>query len=117
MPSRSSWVKTKLKLPTQTEKPSRTPRAIRKVKFDSDIELEDNNDPHDGDGKQPLTVMIRQAALAGVVGSSHISLGGFMFLVLSLIIPSINETCKKKQQNEAKITLWPKRRHTNKRHF
>ncbi|KAH9953815.1 hypothetical protein BC827DRAFT_1246133, partial [Russula dissimulans] len=100
MPSRSSWVKTKLKLPTQTEKPSRAPRTIHKAKYlDSDIESEDDDDdPHDGDGKRPL--MTRQAALASVDRSSHISL---------------DETSRKKKQlNEAKIMLWPKRRHANK---
>ncbi|KAH9953497.1 hypothetical protein BC827DRAFT_131418 [Russula dissimulans] len=74
MPSRSLWLKTTLKLPTQTEKPSRAPRAIHKAKdLDSDIESEDDDDdddddPYDGDGKRPLTT--RQAALASVVGSS-----------------------------------------------
>ncbi|KAH9955062.1 hypothetical protein BC827DRAFT_1271997 [Russula dissimulans] len=75
IPSRSSRLKITLKLPTQTEN---LPRAIHKDKdLDSDIELEDDDDddddPRDGDGKRLLTT--RQAALASVVRSSHVSLG------------------------------------------
>jgi hypothetical protein len=67
MPSRSSRLEITLKPPTQTQKPSRAPRAIYKDKdLDSDIESEDDHeDDHfrDGGGKRPLS--------------------GFMFFVLS----------------------------------
>jgi hypothetical protein len=59
MPSRSSWLKITLKLPTQTQEPSRAPHTIHKDKgLDSDIESEDEDEddqPHGGDGKRPLT--------------------------------------------------------------
>ncbi len=76
MPSRSSRLKITLKLPTQTQKPARVRRVVHKDKvLDSDIESEDDDDdqPRGGDGKRPLTT--RQAVLASVVGSSHVSLG------------------------------------------
>ncbi|KAH9957195.1 hypothetical protein BC827DRAFT_1270393 [Russula dissimulans] len=60
----------------QPQKPSRVPRAFHNNKdLDSDIKLEDNNKddrPRGGDGKLPPTT--RQAVLASVIGSSHISL-------------------------------------------
>jgi Ino eighty subunit 2 len=75
-PSRSSRLKITLKLPTQTQKPTRVRRAVQKDKsLDSDIESEDSDGdrPRGADGKRPLTT--RQAVLASVVGSSHVSLG------------------------------------------
>jgi hypothetical protein len=81
-PSRSSRLKITLKQPTQTHKRSRAPRAVHEDKdLDSDIEpeVDDEDDhPRDGVGKRPPTT--RQVALASVVGSPHVSLGGFMFL-------------------------------------
>ena len=80
-PSRSSRLKITLKLPTQTLKPARVRRAVHKDKdLDSDVESEDDDDEHprDADGKRPLTT--RQAVLASVVGSSHVSLGTFPHL-------------------------------------
>jgi hypothetical protein len=68
-----------LKLPTHSQKPSRAPHAV----LDGDIQWEDDDGddhPSGGDGKRPLTTC--QAILASVVGSSHVSLGGFLFLVL-----------------------------------
>jgi hypothetical protein len=56
-------------------------RAANKDKDfkESDIESEDEDDddehPRGGEGKRPLTT--RQAVLASVVGSSHVSLGAF----------------------------------------
>ena len=48
---------------------------------ESDVESEDDDDddehPRGGEGKRPLTT--RQAVLASVVGSSHVSLGVFEF--------------------------------------
>jgi Ino eighty subunit 2 len=72
-PSRSSRLKITLKLPTQ--KPARVRRAVHKDKaLDSDVESEDDDDDQPrGDAKRPLTT--RQAVLASVVGSSHVSLG------------------------------------------
>ncbi|KAH9958477.1 hypothetical protein BC827DRAFT_1269530 [Russula dissimulans] len=59
MRSRSSWLNITLKLPTETQEPSRAPRTIHKDKgLDSDIESEDEDEddqPHGGDGKRPLT--------------------------------------------------------------
>ncbi|KAH9954657.1 hypothetical protein BC827DRAFT_1097335, partial [Russula dissimulans] len=57
---------------------------------------------------RPLTT--GQVVLASVVGSSHVSLGALMFLILCrLLIPaneSIDETpSRKKQLNEAEIAL------------
>jgi Ino eighty subunit 2 len=75
-PSRSSRLKITLKLPTQIQKPTRARRAVHKDKaLDSDIESEDSDAdrPRGADGKRPLTT--RQAVLASVVGSSHVSLG------------------------------------------
>ena len=80
-PSRSSRLKITLKLPTQTQKPTRVRRAVHKDKnLDSDIESEDSDDdrPRGIDGKRPLTT--RQAVLASVVGSSHVSLGASLRL-------------------------------------
>lgn len=78
MPPRSSRLKITLKLPAQTQKPApRVRRVIHKDKdLDSDVESEDeDDDPRGGEGKRPLTT--RQAVLASVVGSSHVSLGAF----------------------------------------
>ena len=77
-PSRSSRLKITLKLPTQTQKPIRARRTIHKDKaLDSEIESEDSDAdrPRGADGKRPLTT--RQAVLASVVGSSHVSLGAY----------------------------------------
>jgi len=55
-----------LKLPTQTQKPSRASRAVHKD-LDSDIELEDDDEddhPCGGDGKRLLTT--RQVVLASI---------------------------------------------------
>ncbi|KAI0291270.1 hypothetical protein BC826DRAFT_1106026 [Russula brevipes] len=89
-PSRSSRLKITLKLPTQPQKPPRVRRAVHKDKdLDSGIESEDDDDEQPRDGKRPLTT--RQAVLASVVGSSHVSL---------------DETSRKKKQlNEAEIAL------------
>jgi hypothetical protein len=53
-------------------------RVVHKEKNpDSDVESEEDDDddehPRGGEGKRPLTT--RQAVLASVVGSSHVSLG------------------------------------------
>jgi Ino eighty subunit 2 len=53
-------------------------RVVHKDKDpDSDVESEEDDDddehPRGGEGKRPLTT--RQAVLASVVGSSHVSLG------------------------------------------
>ena len=53
-------------------------RVVHKEKDpDSDLESEEDDDddepPRGGEGKRPLTT--RQAVLASVVGSSHVSLG------------------------------------------
>jgi hypothetical protein len=52
LPSRSSWLKITLKLPTQTQEPSRALRTIHKDKdLDSDIESEgeeEDDHPHAG---------------------------------------------------------------------
>jgi len=87
-PSRTSRLKITLKLPTQ--KPTRVRRAIHKDKDpDSAVESEDDEDQPRGGAKRPLTT--RQAVLASVVGSSHVSL---------------DETSRKKKQlNEAEIAL------------
>ena len=80
-PSRSSRLKITLKLPTQTQKPTRVRRAVHKDKdLDSDIESEDSDAdrPRGTDGKRPLTT--RQAVLASVVGASHVSLGASLRL-------------------------------------
>ena len=83
MPPRSSRLKITLKLPAQTQKPPRVRRAATKDKDfkESDVESEDDDDddehPRGGEGKRPLTT--RQAVLASVVGSSHVSLGVFEF--------------------------------------
>ncbi|KAH9039821.1 hypothetical protein EDB85DRAFT_224034 [Lactarius pseudohatsudake] len=70
-PSRTSRLKITLKLPTQ--KPARVRRAAHKEKDpDSAIESEDDDDQPRGGAKRPLTT--RQAVLASVVGSSHVSL-------------------------------------------
>jgi len=109
---RSSRLKITLKLPAQTQKPSRAPRAVHKDKdLDSDIESEDDDeDDHPRDGKRPLTT--RQAVLASVVGSSHVSLGASMFAhsfssrLTIRSLGSIDETSRKKKQlNEAEIAL------------
>ncbi|KAN0137816.1 hypothetical protein V8E53_004300 [Lactarius tabidus] len=86
-PSRTSRLKITLKLPTQ--KPTRVRRSVQKEKDpDSGIESEDDDDQPRG-AKRPLTT--RQAVLASVVGSSHVSL---------------DETSRKKKQlNEAEIAL------------
>ncbi|KAH9959065.1 hypothetical protein BC827DRAFT_1384857 [Russula dissimulans] len=63
-----------LKLPTQTQKPSRASRAVHKD-LDSDIGLEyddEDDHPHGADGRRPLTT--RETVLASVVASSHVSL-------------------------------------------
>jgi len=62
--------------PTRLRSP-RTPHAIHEDKdLDSELESEDDDDDYDdprgADGKRPLTTC--QTALAGVVGSSHVSL-------------------------------------------
>ncbi|KAH9163804.1 hypothetical protein EDB89DRAFT_1859831 [Lactarius sanguifluus] len=87
-PSRTSRLKITLKLPTQ--KPARVRRAAHKDKDpDSAVESEDDDDQPRGGAKRPLTT--RQAVLASVVGSSHVSL---------------DETSRKKKQlNEAEIAL------------
>ncbi|KAH9957603.1 hypothetical protein BC827DRAFT_1224623 [Russula dissimulans] len=78
MPSRSPWLKVTLKLPTQTQEP-----------FRSEDEEEDDH-PHGGDGKRPLTT--RRVVLT--------SLGPLMFRW------SIDGTpCEEKQLNEAEIAL------------
>lgn len=86
-PSRTSRLKITLKLPTQ--KPTRVRRSTQKEKDpDSGVESEDDDDQPRG-SKRPLTT--RQAVLASVVGSSHVSL---------------DETSRKKKQlNEAEIAL------------
>ena len=74
VPSRTSRLKITLKLPTQ--KPARVRRAAQKDKDpDSGVESEDDDDQPRGGAKRPLTT--RQAVLASVVGSSHVSLGAF----------------------------------------
>jgi Ino eighty subunit 2 len=75
VPPRSSRLKITLKLPAPTQKPVRVRRVVHKDKdLDSDVESEDeDDDPRGGEGKRPLTT--RQAVLASVVGSSHVSLG------------------------------------------
>ena len=74
VPSRTSRLKITLKLPTQ--KPARVRRAVHKEKdIDSGVESEDDDDQPRGGAKRPLTT--RQAVLASVVGSSHVSLGAF----------------------------------------
>jgi Ino eighty subunit 2 len=81
VPPRSSRLKITLKLPAQTQKPPRVRRAANKDKDfkESDVESEDDDDDDEhlrvGEGKRPLTT--RQAVLASVVGSSHVSLGAF----------------------------------------
>ncbi|KAH9058246.1 hypothetical protein EDB87DRAFT_1743814 [Lactarius vividus] len=87
-PSRTSRLKITLRLPTQ--KPARVRRAAHKDKDpDSAVESEDDDDQPRGGAKRPLTT--RQAVLASVVGSSHVSL---------------DETSRKKKQlNEAEIAL------------
>ncbi|KAH8984174.1 hypothetical protein EDB86DRAFT_2833594 [Lactarius hatsudake] len=87
-PSRTSRLKITLKLPSQ--KPARVRRAAHKDKDpDSAVESEDDDDQPRGGAKRPLTT--RQAVLASVVGSSHVSL---------------DETSRKKKQlNEAEIAL------------
>jgi Ino eighty subunit 2 len=78
MPSRTSRLKITLKLPTQ--KPARVRRAVHKEKdLDSAIESEDDDDQPRGGAKRPLTT--RQAVLASVVGSSHVSLGACTLFV------------------------------------
>ncbi|KAF8267480.1 hypothetical protein EI94DRAFT_1321419 [Lactarius quietus] len=74
VPSRTSRLKITLKLPTQ--KPTRVRRAAAQKDKDPDsaIESEDDDDQPRG-SKRPLTT--RQAVLASVVGSSHVSLGAF----------------------------------------
>lgn len=92
-------------------------RTVHKDKdLDSDIESEDDDDdeqPRRGDGKRPLTT--RQAVLASVVGSSHVSLGVFFSFTASRqrisdqplgIDRDTDETSRKKKQlNEAEIAL------------
>ncbi|KAH9962403.1 hypothetical protein BC827DRAFT_219396 [Russula dissimulans] len=111
-PSRSSWLRITLKLPTQTQKPSRAPRAVHKDKdSDSDMESEDDDEydhPHGQGTKQPLTT--RQAVLRSIVGFLS-RLAGCVdvphpFLSTYLVIESMDETSRKKKQlNEAKIAL------------
>lgn len=88
LPPRTSRLKITLKLPVQ--KPARVRRAAHKDKDpDSAVESEDDDDQPRGGAKRPLTT--RQAVLASVVGSSHVSL---------------DETSRKKKQlNEAEIAL------------
>jgi Ino eighty subunit 2 len=106
-----------LNLPTQTQKPTRVRRAVHKDKsLDSDVESEDSDGdyPRSTDGKKPLTT--RQAVLASVVGSLHISLGASLrlqdtarFSCIWVFLTGhrgIDETSRKtKQLNEAEIAL------------
>ncbi len=91
-------------------------RIVHKDKdLDSDIESEDEDDddehPRGGEGKRPLTT--RQAVLASVVGSSHVSLGtSRIFLsgcganvLIGCRAPKDETSRKKKQLNEAEIAL------------
>lgn len=112
----SSRLKITLKLPAQTQKP---PRVVCRIvvhkdkDLGSDVESEDDDDddehPRAGGGKRPLTT--RQAVLASVVGSSHISLGtsqtsaGSAGNVLIGNIKKDETSRKKKQLNEAEIAL------------
>ena len=120
MPPRSSRLKITLKLPAQIQKPpARVRRVVHHPKdkdLDSDVESEDEDDDDEhprgaGEGKRPLTT--RQAVLASVVGSSHVSLGAsrdFFCRVTgkcsNLCATKIDETSRKKKQlNEAEIAL------------
>jgi Ino eighty subunit 2 len=89
-------------------------RVVHKDKDfkDSDVESEDDDDddehPRGGEGKRPLTT--RQAVLASVVGSSHVSLGASHISCCvagnGLIEGFKDETSRKKKQlNEAEIAL------------
>jgi hypothetical protein len=72
MPSRSSWLKITLKLPTQTQEPTRALRTIHKDKdLDSDIESEDEEDDHPHGGDRKRTLRTRRVVLT--------SLGPLMF--------------------------------------
>jgi Ino eighty subunit 2 len=121
-PSRLSRLKITLKLPTQPQKPARVRRAVHKDKdLNSDVESEDDDDeqPRGADGKRPLTT--RQAVLASVVGSSHVSLGASLHFLrhglpcclgkVGAFLTSshrgtLDETSRKKKQlNEAEIAL------------
>ncbi|KAH9958471.1 hypothetical protein BC827DRAFT_1377666 [Russula dissimulans] len=106
IPSRSSSLKITLKLPTQTQEPSRAPRTIHKDKgLDSDIESEgdeEDDHPHGGDGKRPLTPRGVKRCSQVSLCPSHVSLDEM--------------PCKKEQLNEAVIARRreetpPKRRH------
>ncbi|KAI0061913.1 hypothetical protein BV25DRAFT_714575 [Artomyces pyxidatus] len=96
--SPSRRLKITLKLPTQKATrgrgrapPSPTPDASRAASRDVDIESEDDDDEASAAGGSGRPMTARQAVLASVVDSSHVSL---------------NETSRKKKQlNEAELAL------------
>jgi hypothetical protein len=76
----------------KTQKPSRTPHAVHNDKLlDSNIKSEnddDDNHPYGRHGKWPLTT--HQMVLTGIVRSSYILLGVFLFITLSQLPPCLN---------------------------